>query len=99
MSYAYQAIPENFSRWSNNGAGGERRYVGGWLGVAIKRGMESSMDEDIKHFSVPSCSLVKPPDPVFVRLSVRGRPKEILELLATMGRRRPFGIVAVGSIF
>ena len=57
------------------------------------------MDEDIKHFSVPSCSLVKPPDPVFVRLSVRGRPKEILELLATMGRRRPFGIVAVGSIF
>ena len=26
--------------------------------------MESSMDEDIKHFSVSSCSLVKPPDPV-----------------------------------
>ena len=64
-------------RWSNNEdvAGGERRSVGGWLccatpiksgwlGVAFKRGMKSSMDEDIKHFIVSSCSLVKPPDPV-----------------------------------
>ena len=96
-------------RWSNNedGTEGEITSVGGWLGcvtalnsgrlgVAIMRGMESSMDQDIKHFSVFSCSLVKPPDPVVCSTLGSRATEEGSGTSGDVDRRRPCGIVAVG---